>query len=418
MNFLFTTHKTCVIRIPERNLDRCIHFFCFLSLLLIGADRWGVTFVGVNFRLVQLFLCSLSFLLIARNAFYVHADGFLLAFAACALISVCFCINVLRGALYYCSIVYNIVFLFFTVSSYVQEYGLNRFIQIFRASCYIQFILIFFQFFLKTAFAYELPFLPAYDEYFGIPRFQLWFYEPSYLATFLVFWFALSFYMFLIEEQRDYIPDILFSLVMFLISTSTSGFIGVALTVAAVYLIWLFKGASLKKLLFAAGVVALIILFRFAFRALFDVFIGRLFNASLDDASGGRISGWTESWNVFLKNPAFGVGPGNYGLSLGKEAGYVPTNVTLDLLATLGIAGFCAFYGLTVSLAVKSIQSRKQNPQKAAPLAALAFALIVFTIILQFNQGYLRLYHWMFFGLMDGAICETRLRRDLKGRIS
>ena len=29
---------------------------------------------------------------------------------------------------------------------------------------------------------------------------------------------------------------------------------------------------------------------------------------------------------------------------------------------------------------------------------------MIFTIILQFNQGYLRLYHWMLFGILDGMI--------------
>lgn len=393
------------------NLDFFIHCLCFISVLLIGADRWGITLFGVNFRLDQIFLCILTFLLIAKNALRFTFDVWIMGFAVCSLISSVFAVNFARGIIYYCSIIYNIVFIFYALSSYVRAYGITKFLNIFRATCYVQFAVILIQFILKVVFQFELSFLPSYDYYFGIPRFQIWFYEPSYLATYLIFWFALSCYMFLIAKRNGYIFDILFALIMFVISTSTSGFIGIALVVAAVYLMWLIRGVSAKKIMVAAGIIILLIVFRFAFSSIYDVFIARLFHSSLDDASGGRITGWTESWQVFLENPFFGVGPGNYGLYLNQDAGYVPTNVTFDLLATLGIFGFLTFYGLTVSLIVQCIKLyRKKFAPEAAVLVALAFALIIFTVILQFNQGYLRLYHWMFFGVLDGAVKSYNLQ--------
>ena len=46
------------------SLDVFIHLFCFISLLLIGADRWGIELLGVNFRVDQLFLCAFALLLV------------------------------------------------------------------------------------------------------------------------------------------------------------------------------------------------------------------------------------------------------------------------------------------------------------------------------------------------------------------
>ena len=140
------------------------------------------------------------------------------------------------------------------------------------------------------------------------------------------------------------------------------------------------------------------------FSNIYDVFIARLFNSSLDTASGGRINAWTETINVFKQKPWFGVGPGNYGLFLGEDAGYVPSNVTLELMATVGIFATISFYMITIGLIIKGRKLYKLNRKKFGIIPGLLFALIAFTILLQINQGYLRLYHWMFFGIIDGAI--------------
>ena len=171
----------------------------------------------------------------------------------------------------------------------------------------------------------------------GIPRFRLWFYEPSYLANYLVFWFSISLYTYLLGNDKSYFKDIIFCALMLILSTSTTGFLGIALVIVIVYLIWICKRVTLRKLLFPIVILVLLGISYFLFNDIFEVFIGRLFKGSLDSASGGRITGWEETFKVFKENPLFGVGPGNYGLYLGEDAGYVPSNVTLELMATLGI---------------------------------------------------------------------------------
>lgn len=391
--------------------DRLIHAFCFLSLLLIGADRFGVEIGGVNFRLDQLFLAVFALLLLAKGTFRITANFWVFGFVFFSAVSTVLALNFVRAFAFWLSIVYNVFFLFYALGSYVQRYGLERMLRIFRATCFVQFAALLFQLALKVLFHYELPFLPSYGYYMGVPRFQLWFYEPSYLATYLSFWFAFACLKLIVCGERKYLPDVLCGLIMFIVTTSTSGFIAIALVLFSVYLIWIARRITLKKLIFPFGVILLFFAFRFGFSQIYDTFIARLFEGSINAASGGRIESWAETWQVFLENPAFGVGPGCYGLYLGKDVGYVPLNVSLELLATLGIFGFLFFYGLTASLIFRAVKlGRQKKTKQTNTLACLAYALLIFTIILQINQGYLRLYHWAFLGILWGGLLSRPAR--------
>lgn len=392
--------------VASSTMDLVIHAFCFISVLLIGADIWGLD-VGVNLRYDQVFLGILTILLVINQKYRFTWNPWIALFLVASFVSTLFAVSIVRGAMFYFSIVYNVVFLFYAFESYVRAYGLRKFISIFRATMYVQFIIMALQVLLKLGLGFEFSFLPSYGEHMGVPRFSLWFYEPSYLVTYLCFWFALSLYMFLIEGKKRYLKDILMALVMFLMATSTTGFLGIALSCAVIYVIWIVKGFTAKKLIFPCIVLLGFLVFRFGFSSIYEVFFARLFNQSLDSASGGRISAWLETWQVFIKNPLFGVGPGNYGLYLGKDAGTVPSNVTLELMSTVGIFATIAFYGLTISLCVRSKRLyRSVKSKNSALLVACAVGLIIFTIILQANQGYLRLYHWLFFGIMSGGLFQ------------
>lgn len=395
------------------NLDFFVHIFCFLSVLFIGADIIGID-VGINFRLDQVFLCVLTLLLIAKCKYRLFYNIWIILFAASSFVSTVFAYNTFRGILFYCSILYNIFFIFYTFSSYVYTYGFTFFVSLFRRTYYVLFVIFLLQYVLKVFFGIELPFLPSYGSYGGVYRFSIWFYEPSYLATYLIFWFALSCYMLLIGKDRSYIKDVVIGLIMLILCTATTGFLGIALTVVVVYIIWLSRGIRLNKILVLFAAIVIVFFLYLIFNDIFDVFIGRLFAQSWDDASGGRISLWAETWNVFIRNPLCGVGPGNYGLYLGQDAGYVPSNVTLELLSTLGIFATFAFYCLSMSLIYRSIKLyRKSRTNESMLLIACAFGLIVFTIILQANQGYLRLYHWMFWGFIYGGITYISKMRIL-----
>ena len=397
-----------------RLTDALVHLFCFISVLFIGADKWGIN-VGVNFRLDQIFLLIFTALLIVKNRFRLTSNYSLVLFLILSLISVFTAFNVLRGALFYFSIVYNAIFLFYAFENYVRFYGVDKFISILRKTLYVQFVILLIQYALKVGLSYELSFLPAYGEYMGIQRFNLWFYEPSYMATYLSFWLSLSAYKLFICGNASYLKDLLINVVMLVISTSTAGFIAIALVLVLVYAMWLAKGISKKKVISLIVIVVLLVAFCIVFSDLVEVFIGRLFGGDLDGASGGRIQGWSETFKIFLEKPIFGVGPGNYGLYVYNDAEIVPTNVTLELMATLGIFSTIAFYSLTYVLIRKARKlNKKLKTKQSKTLIAIAFGLIIFTIILQFNQGYLRLYHWMILGVLSGAIKELNRKTSCK----
>ena len=84
----------------------------------------------------------------------------------------------------------------------------------------------------------------------------------------------------------------------------------------------------------------------------------------------------------------------------------MPTNVTLELLATVGILATLAFIAYHVALMVQALKIFLQNKKdkSAITILALTVALICFVIVLQVNQGYLRLYHWLFLGFLSGKI--------------
>ncbi len=398
------------------NVDTFIHIFCFLSVLFIGADLLGVN-VGVNLRFDQVLLFIFALLLTVKGKYRFTFNIWIILFALFPLVSIFSAVSIKRGILFYFSIAYNIIFLFYGFASYVRTYGLAKFIKILRKTCYVQFVLFLLQYFLKIVLNYEFSFLPTYGFFMGIPRFRLWFYEPSYLANYMVFWFSISFFMYLLANDKRYFKDIIFCALMLILSTSTTGFLGIALVVGIIYIIWLLKSITLRKLIFPFICLILLAVAYFVFNDIFEVFIGRLFNSSLDEASGGRITGWEETFKVFKDNPLFGVGPGNYGLYLGEDAGYVPSNVTLEIMATLGIFSAIAFYALTLQLIVKSVRIYKiEKNSETKLLVACAIGLLIFTIILQANQGYLRLYHWMLFGIIEGGI--LRYKKVKKEKIS
>ena len=99
------------------DLDLFIHFFCFLSVLLIGADRWGIELFGVNFRVDQLFLCIFALLLAVKGEYRLTCNWWVVAFLGFSFLSTIFSVSLTRGILFFCSIVYNILFLFYAFAS-------------------------------------------------------------------------------------------------------------------------------------------------------------------------------------------------------------------------------------------------------------------------------------------------------------
>ena len=382
----------------------------FLATLLIGADKFAFEVFGVAVRIDQFILLLLALIMLASGCFKLVYRREMVFFLASAFLSVLFSFNKIRGAAFFLSIVYNYIFVFCLYKNYIDNFGIGKFIKIFRATLYVDIFILLIQVGLKMVFNKEIPFMPSYGEFRGVHRFALWFYEPSYLATYLSFFFAFALFELLFKEKKSYIIDLLLCLLGFLLSTSTSGFISIALVFLFAYIAYLFKGkrSSVKFGLPMLVIIGLVI-FRFAFSNVYDVFVNRIFSEGLNSASGGRMEQYGETLSVFLSNPIFGVGPGNYGAYLGIGNDYVPSNVTLELMATLGILGMVSYYLISLGYILRI---KKVFITDKKTYMSLLFALIIFTIVLQFNQGYLRLYHWMYFGILEGVLSYSNKKKS------
>ncbi len=403
----------------QKHIDKLIYIVTFLSVLLIGADMFSVE-IKYTFKLPQLLLMLLTGLLIITKKYKVRKDKLMIAFLATSLVSTIFALNISLAIAYYMFIVVNAVTIYYCISSFVQEYGIKKMVDLLRITFFVQFGILIFQYLLVVLFKFEIPFMPSYGEHLGIPRFRLWFYEPSYMATYVLVWLTLGLTMLFIYGKKDYIKDVTCSTIMLVLSTSTSGFIGIVAAFGLVFVIWCLKGWKKEKLIIPGVMILIFIAIRFIFPDMYDHFIGRLFSESLNDASGGRIDKWMESIKVIIDRPLLGVGPGNYGNYFGDSIEYVPSNVTLDLVSTLGFFGLL-FYGLHITLGLdfyKLYKTKIAEREEFKLVFGLLMGLFIFVLILQVNQGYLRLYHWMLLGIIYGSLryLENELEKDIKSR--
>lgn len=132
-----------------------------------------------------------------------------------------------------------------------------------------------------------------------------------------------------------------------------------------------------------------------------------------------RWIGLINGWKIFLEHPVCGVGLGGYPcylmeaylkgsdrftfLKMHALIGefYNPVklfeamNVTTELLASLGLLGFCAFSWLFVLFFLYG----KRIKNDSEKISALLISMIVTLVIIQFSQGLFRTYLWTHFTL-------------------
>jgi len=367
-----------------------IDILMLISVLFIGADIWGFDVAGMNIRYIQIFyLFVLCVLLLKKKLLFVFPKP-LVAFVFFFAVSCLFSIDFLNSMEFFAWLLYNVFVIGGIFYSYIRYYGKQAFVDIFRLSLFLITVCEVISAVLGNFFDVFIPFF-SYQEYKGIVRTALWFYEPSYLATFLSLYFGFAVYRLFVDGDRNYAWDTALALVCLALTTASTAFVCIAIGFVAVFLIRIVKARYVGRklaLLFTlcAVTAALVLIVRFAMPNVFEVFILRLFRDGLSASSGSRIEGYADAAKLFIKYPFFGVGPNNYGTYFGN-ADNQPTNVTLELLSTLGIFATVAFYGIIFA---PLLRVRRNHALKA-----VMFAMVLFWAVLQANQNYMRLYLWM-----------------------
>lgn len=262
-------------------------------------------------------------------------------------------------------------------------------------------------------------------------------YEPSYFALYLTPFVMTANLFYLLGKNREFFvfkelkfKHILLINFLYLASTSTGAFfayfIFLGLIVASLFFPFIRQlYPSLKKTIVKFGMVcfASSLFFVIIFRKLAALFFMKFFFEGLGHHSfSERWEGIVAAFNIFKKNPFFGVGLGGYPAYLYDEwlsnkvnylikanvyempnplKAFEPMNVFTEILASVGLFGMLAFSVLFFVYFLKGKEALNfiKSEEKRDLCFAFFISMMVTFIVLQFNQGVLRTYIWAHFGL-------------------
>lgn len=391
---------------------KIINLFFLLGILLIGSDKISFEITGFNIRFIQLLFILISIYYLAFLKFRIKNLLLFLPFLIINIISLFFSYDFITSFGYILFTVYDYLIIYCLFYSWSISNSVATVYKIWKTTFFIHGILIVIEFILGY-FGYN-KFIFEINTFRGIPRPSIWFYEPSYLATYLGIFFSISLFLYISTNKKVYRNDMMFAFGFVLFITSTTGYISLFISFFLVLFFINSKNIFVKVKYIA--IVFLILTFLFIiiymiYPRFIDLFLGRVFTDGIVEASGDRISGWYKAFKVFLENPIFGVGPSAYQKYTNTNS--PPTNVTLELLANTGLLGLVSFLLFFIGVIFKSLYKVKNiKSEKAIIVRAFIFAFVVFGIVLQANQNYLRIYMWMHLGIISGT--SSRLWKEVK----
>lgn len=185
-----------------------IKVFLFLSILLIGADRLSFNLFGYTFRIVQLFFVIFAFFDLQK--LYKIDLKVLWLYSLIVLphlFSLFYSYNIIDSLMYLFWVVYNFLFIIVPVINYIeydQKIVWNYYMWSFRIVGILTI--------LHSALilmGIQVPFI-LNNLTLGIPRPSVWFYEPSYLATYMILYFGISLYLYQNESKKKFKYDLFF----------------------------------------------------------------------------------------------------------------------------------------------------------------------------------------------------------------
>lgn len=413
--------KTVGISKENTNIENIVNLLMLFNMIIIGGDRLSFKVGGMTIRLVQITLLITFALMFIERKIFLKKIGLFIPFLVANIISTVFSDYFKTGVTYIIWTIYNYVFVFSLFYSWCKSKSKEWVIDFWLVSFVIQGIYVIFQYIIGLNKIND-PFFPM-QVHLDVYRPAIWFYEPSYLATYFSVYLSIAFYLYLSTGKNKYLFNTIFSSFCLLIISSSLGYLSIVLIFGTgiVVNILITRRLNIKRLLTSIGSFGCIfIILNFVDPNMFDVFLGRMIpnashqggasdddvvnrleNSSLGVASGGRVTAWKESFEVFKDNAIVGIGPNAYPQYTGK--GFPPTNVSLELLANLGLIGFITFLIFVLGIVFLGIKSIYR---KSYFSIAVIFSICIFAIVLQANQNYLRLYMWMHLGILL-ALCSS-----------
>lgn len=291
----------------------------------------------------------------------------------------------------------------------------------------------FYQILLPFIIGEKTPLVMQWWQEYSLARINAFSYEPSYFATYMLMGCFIWFILWI--RRSDFINYkgitlIAIGIIIFL-SSSRIGWIGIIL-IAVYGLIELIGYYSLNKKftkqnakIFVSIILASVFAVTFLLIIINDperfdfLFRGTGLFDTADYSYAMRNERAIETIEVFLDRPInilFGVGPGGVGAYMINNPGKFgivvegfekiwatePSNITAELLASVGIAGFILFAWFIVIIFKRLWNLYRNNnliKRYRVICLALFWGLIMELVILQFNQNYLRPYLWLHIGI-------------------
>ncbi|MGL5902336.1 MAG: O-antigen ligase family protein [Cetobacterium sp.] len=365
----------------------------FLGVLFSGGDHLAFRISGTTFKLSQFIFLIYTFNLVVTRKYKIFKNvskNYIYIFIP-HLLSLFYTKDFKNSFLYFIMIIFNLFIIVMPLINYCSNRKnselLKNYIQIFR----VVGILTIFQF-LLASIGILIPFFQN-DYYKGIFRPSLWFYEPSYLATYFCFYIGIALIDYRYNRNKK---DLILSWFFTALTTSSTGFIGIVISI--IYIVILERSLLKKIKTILLVFILTLIIFGLISIIKFDIikiFIGRLFTEGISNSSGVRSIGFFQAYQIFKSYPILGIGANAY-----KEYHYTKapvTNVTLEILTNLGVVGFILFLMFFIYL----FKQYKKN-KKDFEIKAMWISLILFGVILQANQNYMRLYMWIHIALFIG----------------
>lgn len=371
-----------------------------LYFLLSGADIFSFKVFGNTIRIVNILALLLVFNLIILKKYQVNRQILKIYFPIIIIhfISIFYSISPMNSLVY---LVYVIFYLFFTLNlvySWGKSKSIDKIVNIYIISFRVISILTIIQFILGNTGILKIL---SYQVHRGIIRPALWFYEPSYLATFLTLYYMLTLIL-----REKYFKDFILSILSICLTTSSTGYISIVVGVI-IYLILSRNRLKDKiKILLLIIITSISILIGILIikSNIIDVFIGRLFRSGISVSSGIRMKVNIQTLDVIKENLWTGIGTNTFEEYFGNS----PMNITLEIFVTLGIIGGIVLLLFFVIITLKTYKN------KSLVCQAFAISFLLFFIVLQANQNYMRLYMWNHIALMLLLLKKVRRKSEKK----
>lgn len=421
-----------------------VKIFFYLGLVTASFDIFMVFSIGFNFRASQFFLTIPIFVSIVDSLTKGKVRwplGFL-ALLTWTFFIFLFIPNtnyLLRSLGYGFWLLFNVLLVFTAVKLFDNYKSIISLMKCYIYSFFFVALFGLFQFTLPI-FGIDSPLVTQWWIQGILPRINGFSYEPSYFATYLLIGWVLSSYLLAVKSnliKRQLLKTIFLieTLALFL-SSSRMGWVMMlvwSLQYPILFFYRLIKGEIASRYFkYSLILIAIIgILFFFIIKVLgieriLFLLSGLGIAGSSSHSTYSRFREFLDTFQIFLNSPIIGYSLGGVSSAIGELRGIDVTSfddaknnegmsVFTEVLAASGIIGFIPFALYIVKIVIKPIKISKKilNMDMRNLLKAMAFALIVELIILQFNQTILRLYLWLHIAILSAiySVVSNSMRR-------